>query len=369
MSLDRPLTGKVPQSARQAAEGLTLQLWLWFPIVIDREVVPFLEREGLAYERAKAENRLKLTLTEAELARVLLGLAEVLSVEETQAVKALRLAVERPLAVSDLSKVTSLRELVVLYRSRWLQDLLIHRQLTTHFQPIVHADEPGRIFGHEALMRGIAPDGAMVPPLRLLAFARDAQMLVQLNQAAQQAALLDLARHGLTERIFLNFNPAEGADPFLSLRVTCRLIQELGLAPGRFVFEISELDPILEVEAFRELMGEFRDAGYRFALDDVGAGYASLNLLHQLRPDYLKIDLGIVRDVHRDAHKAAIARHLIGLASDLGIPAIAEGVEQPDELAWLRVEGIAYVQGYLTGKPAPSRDAQPVLCGAPRLDG
>lgn len=361
MSLDRHLIGTVPQT-REAA---VLQLYLWFPIVIDRAVVPFLDQEGIPFERSMAENRLRFELPEPQLARMLLGLGDRLSVEESMAIKALRLPPERQLAVSDLSKVTSLRELIVLYRSRWLQNLLIKRQLTTHFQPIVHAADPTRLYGHEALMRGVTEDSTIIPPLRLLAFARDAQMLVQLNQAAQQAALMDLGRHGLKHQVFINFNPSEGDDPFLSLHMTCRMIDELKLDARRFVFEISELDPIADVEAFRELMLGFRQAGYRFALDDVGAGYASLNLLHQLQPEFIKIDMGIVRGVHQDAHKAAIARHLIGLAQDLGIQAIAEGVECREELAWLQAVGVDFIQGFLIGRPAAPpadpRDMQPVL--------
>lgn len=89
------------------------------------------------------------------------------------------------------------------------------------------------------------------------------------------------------------------------------------------------------------------------ALDDVGAGFSQLNLLHLLRPDFIKIDMELVRDVHRDPYKAMIVRKLIELADELSITTIAEGIESLDELTWLRTNGARYVQGYAIARPAP----------------
>jgi EAL domain-containing protein (putative c-di-GMP-specific phosphodiesterase class I) len=106
--------------------------------------------------------------------------------------------------------------------------------------------------------------------------------------------------------------------------------------------------------------------GFRFALDDMGAGYSGLNLVHQLRPDFIKLDMALVRGVHRDRYKAVITEMVLELARRLGIRTIAEGVEEPGELEWLRAHGVDFVQGYLIAKPASPPPAPSIEARVPR---
>lgn len=85
----------------------------------------------------------------------------------------------------------------------------------------------------------------------------------------------------------------------------------------------------------------------------MGAGYSSLNLIHLLRPDVLKLDMELVRNVDQDPYKARIAANLLTVATSLSIDALAEGIETEGELAWVRDHGAKFVQGYLIAKPAP----------------
>ncbi|MEZ4569511.1 MAG: EAL domain-containing protein [Thermomicrobiales bacterium] len=96
----------------------------------------------------------------------------------------------------------------------------------------------------------------------------------------------------------------------------------------------------------------YRAEGFGVALDDVGSGYSSLNLIHQIQPDYIKLDMELIRDVDRDPHKAAIAGRLLELAGDLGIQSIAEGVETAGT-GLASGAGATYVQGYLIDRPQP----------------
>lgn len=82
------------------------------------------------------------------------------------------------------------------------------------------------------------------------------------------------------------------------------------------------------------------------------AGYSSLNLIHLLKPDVLKLDMELVRNVDRDPYKARIAANLLNVATSLGIDALAEGIETEEELAWVREHGATYVQGYLIARPS-----------------
>lgn len=86
-------------------------------------------------------------------------------------------------------------------------------------------------------------------------------------------------------------------------------------------------------------------------MDDLGSGYSSLNLLHRLRPDFVKLDMQLIRGVHADPYKATMASRLLGLARDLGVLSVAECVETPEELEWVREHGADYVQGYLVARP------------------
>ena len=96
----------------------------------------------------------------------------------------------------------------------------------------------------------------------------------------------------------------------------------------------------------------YKRLGFATAIDDFGAGYSGLNLLADFQPDYLKLDIKLVRDIHRDRSRQAIVSGIVTVCRDLGVRIVAEGVEQVDEARWLRDAGIRYFQGYLFARPA-----------------
>ena len=107
-------------------------------------------------------------------------------------------------------------------------------------------------------------------------------------------------------------------------------------------------------EAVAQSGDYYRRFGIRSALDDVGAGYSSLNLMHVLRPDIIELDMELVRNVNRDLCKARIAANLLDIANVLGIDALAEGIETEGALAWVQQHGAEYVQGFLIARPTPT---------------
>ena len=115
-------------------------------------------------------------------------------------------------------------------------------------------------------------------------------------------------------------------------------------------------------------MRSYRDAGFKVALDDLGSGFSSLNLLTMLCPDFIKLDMGLIRDVDSHPVKATIALKLLEAARELGIATIAEGVETLAEWAWVRDHGADYVQGYLFARPGSPPPA-PRLPNATPLSG
>ncbi len=235
-------------------------------------------------------------------------------------------------------------------QSGWLLRILREERLTSYFQPIVHTEDQ-QVFAYECLMRGLDGDN-VIYPAALLGVARGADLLFQLDLAARTAAIREAARHGISAKLFINFNPTAIYDPTYCLRSTVRKLQELGLPNNLIVFEVVESDQVTDIEHLKNICEYYRKAGFQVALDDMGAGYSSLNMLHELRPDYIKLDMQLIRSVHQDPFKASITGKLLEIARDLEIKTIAEGVENVEEYDWLRRHGADFVQGYFIARPA-----------------
>lgn len=251
----------------------------------------------------------------------------------------------------DLARVEPLARVMVRSNSGWLLSLLEERRLTSLFQPIVYAEDPSRVFGHEAQLRGVLPDGSLLPPARLFDTAREAGLLFQLDLAARRSAIAHAASHGLRGALFVNFAPTAIYDPASCLRSTVADIDAAGFERSQVVFEIVETERAHDPAHLRRILDFYREAGFRIALDDVGAGYSSLNLIHLLRPDILKLDMDLIRGVDLDPYKARIVANLLDVSRALGIEALAEGIETEGELAWVRDHGATNAQGFLIARP------------------
>jgi EAL domain-containing protein (putative c-di-GMP-specific phosphodiesterase class I) len=227
------------------------------------------------------------------------------------------------------------------------------------FQPIIDAASL-EIFAHEGLIR-LAPESGIDGPADLFRIARDTDTLPAADLAARRTIIAAAAAQSFRGNLFINFMPSSIYDADSCLRSTIAALDELEVAHDRVVFEVVESDEVTDVPHLLRTLDVYRRAGFRVALDDVGAGFASLNLLHALRPDFIKLDLELVRDVDRDPFKAMLAAKLIEAGLGLGIGVIAEGVESADEWAWLRAHGATYVQGFHFARPAAMIITEPTL--------
>lgn len=282
------------------------------------------------------------------------GLAgEVLTDTELGETRALFKPVGEELEVADIPRVDPLARLAGLGRSEWLLDLLSRNRLTCHFQPIVPARKPGEVYAQECLLRGVGEDGALISPGSILGAARESGMLFQTDLAARRAAILEAAARGIDTNLFVNFTPTSIYDPVFCLRSTVETVDAVGLPRENVVFEITESEDVGDPEHLSNIVRYYREQGFRIALDDLGSGYSSLNLAHRLRPDFVKLDMELTRDVDTDPYKAVIARKLLELAGGLGIRTIVEGVETTGELSWVQSEGADFVQGYHIARPSP----------------
>ncbi|WP_432543974.1 EAL domain-containing protein [Kineococcus sp. SYSU DK002] len=216
---------------------------------------------------------------------------------------------------------------------------------TTVVQPIVDL-RSGRVVGAEALSRFASASGVARRPEQVFSDARSSGIGVRLEQAAITSALRMLPT--LPPGAYLSVNAS--AEALLDDR-THELL--LSAVPDRLVVEITEHDPVADYGALTEATSRLRGHGVRVAVDDAGAGFASLQHVLHLTPDIVKLDIAFVRGIDADPARRAVARALVGFASELGSTMVAEGVERQDELAVLTDLGVDCGQGYLLGRPTP----------------
>ncbi len=217
---------------------------------------------------------------------------------------------------------------------------------TFAFQPIADvADES--VHSYEALVRGPRGESAF----HILSLVDDANRY-RFDQACRVKALTLASHLGLQTRININFMPNAVYKPELCIRTTVEAARALQMPLDRIVFEVMEGEQILDHAHLKHILSEYNRFGLQTAIDDFGAGFSGLNLLADYQPNYIKLDMHLVRDIDRNTPRQAIVRGVLAFCRDLGIRAIAEGVETFDEYVWLRRAGVEMFQGYLFAKPA-----------------
>jgi EAL domain-containing protein (putative c-di-GMP-specific phosphodiesterase class I) len=276
-----------------------------------------------------------------------------LSRAERDDCRCLILPPDTTVSLAHFGQMTSLATLLGRISGRWLVDIIAGQRLTTYFQPIVPVNDAANVFGYECLIRGRDAQGQMISPVSLYETARQSNLLFQLDRASRLRHIRSAREHSLKTMIFINFNPTSIYDPAFCLRTTVAAIANSGIEPGQFVFEVVESDELKDPDRLPGILQFYRDAGFRVALDDIGAGFSSLNLLTKLKPDFVKFDIELMRGIDEDPYKATIVSRLLEIAHELEIQTIVEGIETVGEWQWAVEHDAQFAQGYLFGKPAP----------------
>jgi EAL domain-containing protein (putative c-di-GMP-specific phosphodiesterase class I)/DNA-binding response OmpR family regulator len=231
--------------------------------------------------------------------------------------------------------------------TRELRDIIRRKRVTTLFQPIVRAKDHS-LFGYECLTRGTANSSFRNSDM-LFAFARDAKLSWNLEAIALENALRRLRNIDLGDRRFLLNLEAEMFEES-EFRIH-EMVAFFSEHRGNFVFELTERAAIEDYAVFRRLLDEFREKGIEVAIDDAGSGYASLEAIAALAPDYLKVTKGLVSTLADEPIKQDLVSMLVELAGKIGAKTIAEGIETADEYGWCRDLGIDLMQGYYIAHP------------------
>lgn len=292
-----------------------------------------------------------LRLDAAQLSQLSTRLRASFSPLELRDTRALLLSGDEAPSPDSWQRVETLEALCGRIDGAWVRELLANEQFTTHFHPIIALDQPMRLFAYECLLRGQSSEGPIAPG-RILDAARGADLMFFLDRAARICAIREAARHQIAAKLFINFTPTSIYDPAFCLRTTVETANQAGFPHEQIVFEVIESDQVDNIEQLRRILDFYRERGFLVALDDLGSGFSSLNLLHQLRPDFVKLDMALIRGVHADPYRATLSAKLIEAAKALGLKVVAEGIESVDELAWARSYGVDYAQGYYFARPA-----------------
>ena len=260
-------------------------------------------------------------------------------------------AVDRAAAIGRMARVK--REYVEEYGSSTFRvgdragiSATLERALSSlwvAYQPIVQAHN-GAPFAHEALMRSEEPE--LPNPQAVLKAAERVDRLHDLGGTMRRLTARDLAttQHSI---LFVNLHPADLIDEDLY-----EATSPLTPFAHRVVLEITERASLEHITSLRDRVARLRALGFRIALDDLGAGYAGLTSFTLLEPEFVKLDMELIRDIHRNDMKRKIVRSMVELCHDMGKSIIAEGVEVLEEKQALVDLKCDLLQGYLLGRPS-----------------
>jgi len=176
-------------------------------------------------------------------------------------------------------------------------------------------------------------------------------MLFYLDRACREMALKTAAVKNIRAKVFINFIPTAIYDPKHCLKSTVKWAEQLNFDPKNVVFEVVESDYVEDTDHLCSILDYYKSQGFLVALDDVGSGYSSLNMIAKLMPNIIKIDRELIDNIDTNSVNQSIFKAIIKIAKENDIIVLAEGIERAEEIAFCAKEGADLAQGYYFGKP------------------
>ncbi len=233
-----------------------------------------------------------------------------------------------------------------------LDDIIRKKQIKIVFQPIISLRD-GSILGHEALSR-ITSKSAISNPEMLFAAAQTYKRLWELEQLCRTTALETAFKFmdpPYSKKLFLNVNPHVMHDDHFKKGFTSEFLKQYHITSDNIIFEITEKSMVMDTAGFQQTINHYKNQNYKIAIDDAGAGYSGLNLISDVNPNYIKLDMNLIRGIHEDSLKYALVKGMAELSKASGIALIAEGIETYEELQTVTDLGVQYGQGYFIQRP------------------
>ena len=258
---------------------------------------------------------------------------------------------ENKLTLSSILSTKELNRYLFFIEDRSFFDIIENHSLTAYFQPIIDM-HTNKIFAYETLTRGVLPNGDLMYPDILFSKSARNDMNFTLDRMCRETALKTTAVKKIDAKVFINFIPTSIYDPEFCLASTVKWAKQLEFDPKNIVFEVVETQNVKDKEHLKKILNYYRKEGFLIALDDVGEGYSSLNMIIDIKPDIIKVDRNIIDNIDKDPMKQSIYKALRGICLDNGIKILAEGVETPYELEKVKEIGVDYAQGYYFARPS-----------------
>jgi diguanylate cyclase (GGDEF)-like protein len=225
------------------------------------------------------------------------------------------------------------------------------------YQPIIEL-KTGALLGVEGLIRPVSP-APFDNPASLFSAAAASGYLVALDLTCIETIVAGATNLAPGAFLSVNLSPATVEAPEFSTAALLSILARHGFPPERLLLELTEQQPVTDLERIRLKLDTCRGAGIRLAADDVGAGYAGLRLLAELTFDVIKVDLTLVQRSASSASSSAVIESVVALAGRTGAMLVAEGIEHPEQLQQLEQLGITVGQGFLLGRPGSLPGTEP----------
>jgi diguanylate cyclase (GGDEF)-like protein len=246
-----------------------------------------------------------------------------------------------------------------------LRQAIVQNQLLLHYQPIVALTD-ARPVGFEALVRWQHPVRGLIPPLDFISLAEEIGFIIPLgywvlNTACQQLASWRRRRPEFADiGISVNLSPKQLADPQLLARIR-QVIADSRIEPSDLKLEITESAVMENPDQAITVLSQIRALGIELHLDDFGTGYSSLSCLHRLPITGVKIDRSFAEDIEVRKDAVALIRSVVQFAHDMGIQVVAEGLEAPAQISFLKAMNCDLGQGYRFSRPLTAAAAEEYL--------
>ena len=230
-----------------------------------------------------------------------------------------------------------------------IEEIIGAQLIMPFYQPIIHL-QSGTVHGYEALSR-ISQPGIIANVEELFSRSGAYGLTSALEMLCRKKALARIRELTIPGKIFLNVSPALFQSSDHERGVTAALLDDLQIERSRIVFELTERTVIEDYDLFLRGVAHYREQGYSIAIDDLGSGYAGLQILARLEPEYVKLSRFLIANIDHSSTKQALVECLASFCTKIGAEVIAEGIERLEELEYLRSIGIQFGQGYLLGRP------------------
>lgn len=243
-----------------------------------------------------------------------------------------------------------------------ISDIIENKKIKVHFQPIVYTSRK-TVCGLEGLVRGINTDtNQLISPISLFEAANDKGLTLELDRICRDKvieAFSYIYEKDKDRLLFLNIDASiiekvEGSNYLISQ------VEKFNVKTSSIVIEINEAK-VKDNEALKRFIDTYRKLGFLIALDDIGAGFSNLDRISLIKPDIIKTDMSLIRNVQDDYYKQEVFKSLVTLSNKIGALVVAEGVETEEESIQTLKLGAHMIQGYFFSKPQEFLKGQKIL--------